>query len=182
MSTPAPRLLLAQDAYAELNASANALQTKVGQLLVSATFFLTATTALLSVDDVRRFSYRFNNGSVVPLPLYLLVAFLLLTSLSVVHLTMALGLSLKPRRTLDNNDVSYVAWWSMVHRRKDEWTELFEGERNFDDYRLRHLIETTRYQARMVNYTYERLVEARAYFFVAVTVFSLPCRTSWLRS
>jgi hypothetical protein len=111
------------------------------------------------------------NGASVASPRYLLGGFIVLTSLAVVHLTMALGLSLKPRRHVDNSDVSYIEWWSMVHRGKEEWANLFKEPHDIRAYQLRHLLEAVRYQVRMTNYTYERLVEARAYFFIAVTTF-----------
>lgn len=173
LPTPSPqRLSLAKDAYAELDRSAAALERKVGQLLVSSTFFVTAAAALLAVDDVRSFVFVFNRNAMVPLPLLHLVVFLVLTSVGVVHLTMALGLSLKPRRPDASGDLSYLAWWSMIQKPKNEWQSLFtRSEDSYDEYRLTQLLEVTRYAARMANYTYERLVEGRAYFFTAVTTF-----------
>jgi hypothetical protein len=165
------RIQLAKEAFSELKDAAGALQTKVGQLLIAATFFLTATIALLTISQVRNFSYLLPNGASVASPRYLLGAFIVLTSLAVMHLTMALGLSLKPRRHLDNSDISYIEWWSMVQRGKEEWTNLFKEPQEIRVYQLRHLLEAVRYQVRMTNYTYERLVEARAYFFIAVTAF-----------
>ena len=170
---PSPqRLALAKDSYAELEKASAALERKVGQLLVSSTFFVTAAAALLAIAEVRNFAFVFDGGSSVPLPLYHLIVFLALTSVGVVHLTMALGLSLKPRRMPGAIEVSYLAWWSMIHRPKSEWYGLFDrAEEDYDAYRLQHLLEQTRYAARMANYTYERLVEGRAYFFTAVTTF-----------
>lgn len=172
-SIPTPwNLLNALAALQSAERSTDSLERKIGQLILSAAFFLTAAVALLSINDIRVFRFRFDHSLTLALPLDGIIAFIGLTFISVIHLVMALGLPRKPRRQDDPPGASYVAWWKILDVNQADWNRLFTGttKQQFDHEQLNHAIYAARYTARVANYMYARAVEARAYFFLAVTV------------
>jgi hypothetical protein len=151
--------------------SADSLERKVGQFILSAAFFLTAAVALLNINEIRDFRFMFNKHLALALPLDGIIVFIGLTFVSVIHLVMALGLQRKPRRQDDPPGASYVAWWKILDVSSADWSKLFTdtSARQFNQEQLTQTIYAARYMARTANYMYARVVEARAYFFLAVT-------------
>jgi hypothetical protein len=172
-SIPTPwNLVAALAALESAERAADSLERKIGQLILSAAFFLTAAIALLSINEIRVFRFRFDHHLTLALPLTGIIVFIGLTFVSVIHLVMALGLPRKPRRQDDPPGASYVAWWKILDVSQADWNKLFieMTKQQFDHEQLTHAIYAARYMARVANSMYARAVEARAYFFLAVTV------------
>lgn len=158
------RLAFSEEVVARLSASVDAHDGRTGIFLAAIALLVTGGLASLSDSGIRDARFVLPGGSALRLPAVTVALFLLFTVAAATYLVLSLGPPEPPPRS--TSEPSLVRASSIE---RNQWQEfLARGGDHLEALREEVYSRDARYLAYRALYKYQRLVEARAAFFLSL--------------
>lgn len=158
------KLAFSEEMVSRLNAGLDSHDARTGIFLAAIALMVTAGLAALSDQTIRDARFILPNGSKLPLPALSLGLFLVFTITAATYLVLSLGPPEPPPRS--QSELSLVRPSSIE---TDQWRQLYRiDSHQFDKVLEEVYYRDSEYLAYRALYKYQRLVEARASFFLSL--------------
>jgi hypothetical protein len=158
------KLAFSEEMVSRLNAGLDSHDARTGIFLAAIALMVTAGSAALTDQTIRDTRFILPNGAKLPLPALSLGLFLVFAVAAATYLVLSLGPPEPPPRS--QSELSLVRPSSIE---TDQWKQLYRiDNRQFDKVREEICYKDFQYLANRALYKYQRLVEARAAFFLSL--------------
>jgi hypothetical protein len=158
------KLVFSEEMVSRLNAGLDSHDARTGIFLAAIALMVTAGSAALSDQTIRDTRFILPDGAKLPLPALSLGLFLVFAVAAATYLVLSLGPPEPPPRS--QSELSLVRPSSIE---TDQWTKLHRVDsKQFDKVLEEVYYKDLQYLANRALYKYQRLVEARAAFFLSL--------------